>query len=239
MPLFKLQLGFSLGESIIERVVGSFEILDLGRMSYSDALKVQNEVLLEVQQGKRSHTLIFVEHDPVLTLGANFHTENLLFPTEWYEDKGIQIEKTDRGGDITYHGPGQLVAYPIFDVAQLGKDLHKWMRDLEETVIVALREFGIEGVRLDVNSGVWVNHRKICAIGIKIRRWVSMHGIAINCDANLQPFETIVPCGIRTHGVTSLTQELERQLTISDMKQPLAKGFQAVFELTLTERAST
>lgn len=204
------------------------QVVDLGRISYQNALSRQLEILAEVQNG-REDTLLLLEHDPVLTLGASFHPENLLYPIEWYEERGIEIAKTDRGGDITYHGPGQLVAYPIFDVAKHGKDLHRWMRDLEQTVIEALKEFNIEGVRLPVNSGVWVNEKKICAIGIKIKRWVSMHGIAINCNNDLAPFDSIIPCGIRSHGVTSLSKELGREVTHHEFAPALRRGFDTVF----------
>ncbi len=204
------------------------QILDLGRISYQDALAKQLDVLAQVQGGAED-TLLLLEHDPVLTLGASFHPENLLHPTDWYEEKGIQVLPTDRGGDITYHGPGQLIGYPIFDIAKHGKDLHRWMRDLEETVIVALQEFDLKGERLDVNSGVWINENKVCAIGIKVKRWVSMHGIAINCDTDLSPFSTIVPCGIRSHGVTSISQELGRVVTVEDFAPALIRGFQTVF----------
>ena len=209
--------------------LNSLQVIQLGRISYQDALDRQLEVLAQVQSGERTDTLLLLEHDPVLTLGASFHAENLLHPLEWYEEQGIQVLPTDRGGDITYHGPGQLVAYPIFDVAKHGKDLHRWMRELEEAVILALREFDIEGVRLPVNSGVWVEGKKICAIGIKIKRWVSMHGIAINCNTDLSPFSTIVPCGIRSHGVTSISQALGRVVIVEDFAPALLRGFQTVF----------
>ena len=198
-------------------------------MSYQDALERQLEILADLQVSKVDETLLLLEHEPVLTLGASFHSENLLHPVEWYREQGIEVVPTDRGGDITYHGPGQLVAYPIFDVAKHGKDLHKWMRDLEETVILALKEFDLKGERLPVNSGVWIDDKKVCAIGIKIKRWVSMHGIAINCDADLSPFSTIVPCGIRSHGVTSISQELGRVVTVEDFAPALLRGFQTVF----------
>ncbi|MEI7985099.1 MAG: lipoyl(octanoyl) transferase LipB [Armatimonadota bacterium] len=204
------------------------QLLNLGRISYQDALKRQLGVLAQVQAGAED-TLLLLEHDPVLTLGASFHPENLLHPIQWYEAQDIQVLPTDRGGDITYHGPGQLVVYPIFDVTKHGKDLHKWMRDLEQVVIQALNEFGLVGVRLDVNSGVWINEKKVCAIGIKIKRWVSMHGIAINCNPDLSPFSTIVPCGIRSHGVTSVSQELGRVITVDDLAPALIRGFLTVF----------
>ena len=204
------------------------KIVSLGRISYQDALARQLDILAQVQDGA-DDTLLLLEHDPVLTLGASFHPENLLHPQDWYESQGIEVVPTDRGGDITYHGPGQLVAYPIFDVAKHGKDLHRWMRDLEQTVILALMEFDLQGERLSVNSGVWINDKKASAIGIKIKRWVSMHGIAINCNVNLDPFSTIVPCGIRSHGVTSISQELGRIVTVEDFAPALIQGFKTVF----------
>ncbi len=209
--------------------------VDLGRMGYEACTALQRQVLEKVLSRELPHTLLVVEHPPVLTLGASFQPENLLFPEEYYAQKGIAIHRTERGGDITYHGPNQLVAYPIFNVAELGKDLHKWMRDLEEAVILGLRPFGIEGCRSEVNTGVWVDEKKICAIGVKIRRWVSMHGIALNCNNDLTPFEYIVPCGIKTHGVTSLSEQLGREVPVAEALPRLLEGFKKVFRLKLTE----
>lgn len=199
-------------------------------MPYAEAFALQKQFVAEVQEGTRSDTLILLQHPPVLTLGASFRSENLLHPEQWYEERGIEIQPTDRGGDITFHAPGQLVAYPIFDVSKRGKDLHVWMRQLEEAVIQALEEFGLRGERLDVNSGVWIDQKKVCAIGIKLKRWVSMHGIAINCDLSLEPFSWFVPCGIRTHGVTSISQALNKTVTTDEFKAALTRGFEQVFD---------
>jgi lipoate-protein ligase B len=198
-------------------------------MGYNEALEVQKQYVTEVQEGKKD-ALILVEHPPVLTLGASFHQENLLHPREWYLERSVEISPTDRGGDITFHAPGQLVAYPIFNVAQRGKDLHLWMRQLEETVIRGLNKIKLEGERLDVNSGVWIKQQKVCAIGIKLKKWVSMHGIAVNCDIDLEPFSWFVPCGIRTHGVTSISRELDRPMTVEEFKPHLIEGFREVFD---------
>ena len=208
-------------------------VIDLGRMAYTPAWEVQKSIAEEIIEGGPD-TLLFVEHDPVLTLGASFHEENLLLPATEYQKYGIEVTRTDRGGDVTYHGPNQLVVYPIFDIRRHGKDLHKWMRDLEEAVIVAARVFGIEGEREpNVNTGVWSNGKKFAAIGIKVRKWVSIHGIAINCDNDLSPFGLIVPCGIKTHGVTSLSQESGRQVTIDDARPAVKDAFEKVFGLSL------
>lgn len=200
----------------------SFEVLDLGRMTYQNALAIQEDRLERVVAGTGPETLILVEHEPILTLGANFHPENLLLSSEQYAQRGIDIETTGRGGDVTYHGPGQLVAYPIF---RTGTDLHRWLRDLEEVVIRAVAHWGVEGFRFPPNTGVWTTGGKICALGIKVRRWVSMHGIALNCDLDLAPFGLIVPCGIQGHGVTSLSQETGRQVSVEAAKPVLIESF--------------
>lgn len=207
-------------------------VLDLGRLGYRQAWDRQIETAERVA-GEEADTLLFVEHDPVLTLGASFHEENLLLPAAEYARRGIEVVRTDRGGDVTFHGPRQLVVYPIFDLRRHGKDLHKWLRDLEETVIVACKEFGLDaGREPSVNTGVWVGGRKVAAIGVKVRKWVSIHGIAINCDNDLSPFDLIVPCGVRTHGVTSLTKEAKRPITIEDAKPVVRKAFGQVFGLS-------
>ncbi len=207
-----------------------FQVRDLGRLSYTEALEVQKETLEKVVNGESPSTLLLVEHNPVITLGANFHEDNLLLPIEGYAKKGIEVYRTDRGGDVTFHGPGQLVAYPIFSIAERGKDVHKWLRDMESAVILTLQSFGVEGGRNDVNTGVWVGSNKICAMGVKLRRWVSMHGLALNCNTNLGYFQLIVPCGIRGgYGVTTLTRELGREVTIDEAKPILIQRFQEVF----------
>lgn len=175
--------------------------------------------------------LIFVEHPPVLTLGANFHSENLLLSPEAYAGQGIEVIKTDRGGDVTYHGPGQLVIYPIFDLRRHGKDVHKWMRDLEETILLTLVDFGITGRRFPPHTGAWVDDAKVAAIGVKIKKWVSLHGIAINCSPQIHGFEGIVPCGIRGHGVTSLSQLLDREVLVAEVKPAVQSAFEKVFQI--------
>ncbi len=178
-------------------------------------------------------TLLIVEHPPVFTLGANFHPENLLFPESEYRKRGIAIEKTERGGDVTFHCPGQLVAYPIFNLKNHGQDLHRWLRDLEQTVIECLGSFGLTGERFAPNTGVWVGGEKVAAIGVKVSKWVSIHGIALNCDNDLLPFNLIVPCGIRTHGVTSLSKLLGRNVGVEEAVEPIVASFEKVFGIQL------
>lgn len=209
-------------------------LLDLGRLPYLPAWDIQKQIHAEVLAGAPD-TLLLVEHDPVLTLGANFHAENLLLPQEEYKRLGIEIIPTDRGGDVTYHGPGQLVAYPVFNLAHHGKDLHKWMRDLEETMIQTCAAFQVKAQRLpDVNTGAWVDGQKIAAIGVKVKKWVSLHGCALNVENDLAPFHTIVPCGVQTHGVTNLSLAAKTKITIPQTKPRLAQAFAQTFHLHFT-----
>lgn len=208
----------------------TMRVLDLGLMPYSEAWQVQLDCL-DVVRESADDVLIFVEHPPVLTLGAGFHAENLLFTKEQYAAKGIDVVTTDRGGDVTYHGPGQLVIYPIFDLTRHGKDLHKWMRELEEAIIVAMREFGLEGSRFPPHTGVWVGDEKLAAIGVKVKKWISIHGIALNCANSLDPFGLIIPCGIPDYGVTSLSQLRGYDVQPDDVKDAVIKGFETVFDL--------
>jgi lipoyl(octanoyl) transferase len=202
-------------------------------MAYLPAWEVQRQIQFDVQSGNRDDTLVFVEHPAVLTLGANFHGENLLLSKEQYEARGIEVHRTDRGGDVTFHGLNQLVVYPIFDIRRHGKDLHKWLRDLEQAIIHVCSSFGLRGERSSVNTGVWINDRKVAAIGIKVSKWVSIHGIALNCNNDLSPFDLIVPCGIQSHGVTSLSAETASNITIEDAKPRVVLGFEDVFGISI------
>lgn len=216
--------------------MSAIRLLDVGRRSYMETWEIQKQIAEGILTGTEPETLIFVEHDAVLTLGASFHEENLLFPRAEYEKRGIEVCVTDRGGDVTYHGPNQLVIYPIFNIAEHGKDLHKWMRDLEESIIRAIADFGITGDRFPPNTGVWVNQqRKIAAIGVKVRKWVNLHGIALNCSNDLSPFSLIIPCGIKEYPVTSLTKETGREVTIEDAKPVVAKAFEEVFGVSIQQ----
>jgi lipoyl(octanoyl) transferase len=204
------------------------KVLRLGRCGYQAAWDIQKQVWTDVADGGEE-TLILVEHDPVLTLGANFHPENLLEPVEAYESRGIEVITTDRGGDVTYHGPNQLVAYPIFDLNRHGRDVHAWIRRLESVFIAAAAEFGVEAKRFPPHTGVWIGDEKVAAIGVKLRRWVSLHGIALNCNNDLAVFESFVPCGIREYGVTSLTRASGREITVTDAEEIVIAEFRTEF----------
>ena len=205
---------------------------DLGRLEYRAAWDVQREAAAQVKSGGPD-TLLLVEHDPVLTLGAGFHAENLLASGAACRHAGVAVERTDRGGDVTYHGPGQLVMYPVFDLRRHGKDLHRWMRDLEETQIRLLAQFGLTGRRFPPHTGAWIGDKKVAAIGVKIGGWISTHGIALNCEPDLTGFRLIVPCGIKEYPVTSLSAELGRSVPRAEALPVAVAAFEAVFGLEL------
>lgn len=210
------------------------QVMDLGRMEYRAAWEAQLEVHARVVAGA-DDTLLLVEHDPVLTLGANFHAENLLHPVATYEARGIGVVTTDRGGDVTYHGPGQLTIYPIFNLESRGKDLHRWLRDLEETQLHTLCQFGIEGRRFAPYTGAWVADQKISAIGIKVKKWVSLHGIALNVHPDLSIYREFIPCGIQHFGVTSLESHLGRPVSLEEAKAATVRAFFDVFANAATD----
>jgi lipoyl(octanoyl) transferase len=205
------------------------QLRDLGVVPYADALALQRTLHAQRVAGAIPDTLLLLEHPPVITLGKAFHPEHLRYAREFYAQQGIELHPTDRGGDVTCHNPGQLVGYPIFDVAQHGRDLHKFLRDLEQAIIDALRAFGVEAHREAGYTGVWVGDAKIAAIGVKVTKWVSMHGFALNVNNDLRLFQTIVPCGIADRPVTSLQQVLGRAVPMEQVKHAVARAFERVF----------
>lgn len=213
--------------------------VDLGRIGYVEAFEIQKTLAAAVASAKLPPTILTLEHDPVFTLGAAFHEENLPLARASYADAGIDIQRTDRGGDVTYHGPNQLVAYPIVSLEVVGKDLHKWLRGLEETVIIALKAWGLESRRFPPHTGVWIEDRKVCAIGIKVKKWVSMHGIALNCDNDLSPFQMIVPCGIRGYSVTSLQRETGQIIDRFEAGAAFLAAFSEVFQIEVETQSKS
>ena len=194
---------------------------DLGTIGYAEAAELQRRLVERRRAGEISDTLLLLEHPHVFTLGRNARREHLLaLPPE------VKLHTTNRGGDITYHGPGQLVGYPILDLGAIRKDVVWYVRSLEGTLIAALAEFGIEAGRRTGFTGVWVGERKIAAIGVHISRWVTSHGFALNVDPDLRYFQFIVPCGIHDYGVTSIDQILSAPPTMQAVKQVVAREFQ-------------
>jgi len=200
----------------------------LGRVPYAEGLELQARLVAERQAGRVPDTLLLLEHDPVFTLGRNARAENVLFPEEALRARGFEVFESGRGGDVTYHGPGQVVGYPILDLAPDRCDVHRYVRDLEEVMIRACADYGVAASRLAGMTGTWVGERKVGAIGVRIARWVTSHGFALNVSTDLAPFSLIVPCGIRGRGVTSL-MSLGRSATVAEVTDRLAIHVAAVF----------
>ena len=204
----------------------------LGSVEYNWTWQIQRELVRQRQEGAIPDTLLLLEHrPPVITLGRASHAEHLLVTPQQLQKLGIQLAETDRGGDITYHGPGQLVGYPILDLRQHERDVHLYLRKLEEVLITALSHFGIIGGRKVGLTGVWVGEKKIAAIGIKVSHWITMHGFALNVCPDLSHFDLIVPCGIRDKGVTSIQNLLKREVPLQETVPPVIEAFAQVFSL--------
>jgi lipoyl(octanoyl) transferase len=213
-------------------------VRDLGRLGYDEALRVQKDAVEKRKQGLIPDQLLMVEHPHVITLGRNGHLENLLANEEVLRRAGIAFHHTDRGGDITYHGPGQIVGYPIFDLREWKRDVVAYVRALEQAIMDALAEFEIEAARLAGCTGVWVNGKKVAAIGVHISRWVTSHGFALNHTTDLSYFQYIVPCGI-TKPVTSMRElgsAADREAVIAALARGFTKHFQ--FETFSTNQAT-
>jgi lipoyl(octanoyl) transferase len=229
----------------------TIQLIELGLKSYQEALAVQEKLFNQTigikranrNQKKQTPTenyLLWVEHTPVITLGKSGKSEHLLLDENQLKKKGIEYYPTNRGGDITFHGPGQLVGYPILDLDNFFTDIHKYLRFLEEAIILTLEEYGLKGARSDGETGVWLDvgtpfARKICAMGVKASRWVTMHGFALNINTDLSYFEYIVPCGIQGKAVTSLEKELGRNVPFEEVKTKLKVHFAHLFEAEMQQ----
>lgn len=231
------------------------QFIDLGLVDYQQAWDYQTQLfnqILEVKKENRDRPaqeqqptpnyLLFCEHPHVFTLGKSGEEKNLLINREDLATIGAAYYHINRGGDITYHGPGQIVVYPIFDLENFFTDIHQYMRLLEESVIQTLKELGIESDRIKGLTGVWLGEgdqaRKICALGVKSSRWVTMHGLAFNVNTNLSYFDYIVPCGIDDKAVTSVANELGGLADIASIKNQLLRKLESLFELQLTQHVT-
>jgi lipoate-protein ligase B len=190
----------------------------LGRIAYSDALALQEELVEQRTAGRITDTVLLLEHEPaVITLGRGAKEEHVLLSREALALQGVEVHETGRGGDVTYHGPGQLVAYPIVDLKPDRQDVRKYVAALEEVMIRIAASYGITAGRVAGLNGTWVGDNKLGAVGVRIRRWVTMHGLALNVSTALDAFDLIVPCGIRDRGVTSLERELGRPVAMDEV----------------------
>ena len=222
-------------------------IIDLGTSDYKEVWDYQTDLLdgtiaikrqnrANGEQNKTTNYFLFVEHPHVYTLGKSGDVSNLLINEEQLQNKGAVFYKINRGGDITYHGPGQIVGYPILDLENFFTDIHKYLRFLEEVIIKTIAEYGLKGERSKGETGVWLDvgtpfARKICAMGIRSSRWVTMHGFALNVNTNLGYFDNIIPCGIREKAVTSLEAELNKKVSEEEIKEKILFHFKEIFEV--------
>lgn len=202
----------------------------LGRRPYGEVLEMQRALAAERIAGGRPDTLLLVEHDPVVTLGRSTKREHLLLSEKALADRGVELFDIERGGDVTFHGPGQLVGYPIFDLQQHKQDLHWYLRQIEQVLIEALATYGITGSRVDKYTGVWVDDRKIASIGVHARSWVTWHGFALNVTTDLSYFDVMVPCGIPQVTMTSIEKEIAGPIRLPDVASRVIASFESVFE---------
>lgn len=218
---------------------------DLGLLEYQQAWDLQENILQQSIAQKAQglvpgHHLLFVEHPPVYTLGKSGKREHVLIDEKEMQERQIAFFQTNRGGDITYHGPGQLVGYPIFDLEQFYRDIGRYLRELEEVIILTLQEYGLKGERSSGETGVWLDPgipgraRKICAMGVRCSRWITMHGFALNISNDLSYFNHIIPCGLPDKSVTSLQKELGVTLTVAEVKEKVLKKFEQVFGVEIS-----
>lgn len=202
---------------------------DLGFIDYKETWDLQQEIHSKRVSGEVEDTFFLLEHPNTYTLGKTAHKENLIGSEDYLKNNQISVYDIDRGGDITYHGPGQIVGYPIIDLNNWFKDTHKYLRALEEVIIKTCSEYGLNCERNPKHTGVWIGDRKIAAIGIKVSRWITMHGFAFNVNTDLKLFNGIIPCGIQDKAVTSLSKELGKEINIVDVKAKLLNNFVELF----------
>jgi lipoate-protein ligase B len=208
-------------------------VYSLGLLDYQQAFILQDKLLKERIAGDISDSLLLLEHPPTLTMGRTDDLKNLLVPEAALRKRGVAIYPTDRGGSITWHGPGQLVVYPIIDLGERDMDIHRYIRDLEEVIIGTLQAFSISAAQDTENVGVWVGLEKIAAIGVKIRKWVTKHGFAINVNSDLSHFSLINPCGITDRGVTSMADILGHEVPMMDVREEVIDRFATVFDMSV------
>jgi lipoyl(octanoyl) transferase len=242
-------------QSILKEMKQQVIFRDLSVMEYGDAWRFQEALLnettgIKIDAAKKGevadtrHHLLFCEHPPVYTLGKSGKEEHVLISKEELAKRNIGYYPTNRGGDITFHGPGQIVGYPIIDLEKFYTDIGKYLRALEEVIILTLAQYGVKGDRSPGETGVWIDPdskmkaRKICAMGVRCSRWVTMHGFALNVNTDLAYFTSIVPCGIVDKQVTSLQKELGREIDIEEVEQEIRNNFEKVFECEIIYSAA-
>lgn len=211
---------------------------DLGFIDYKDAWDIQKSIHQSRAENKIDDIFFLLEHPHTYTLGKTADKKNLVGDKKYLDENNISVYDIDRGGDITYHGPGQIVGYPIINLTNWKQDTHKYLRSIEEIIIRVCNEYGLDAKRIEKLTGVWIDDRKICAIGIKVSRWITMHGFAFNINTDLNLFNGIIPCGISDKQVTSLSKELNREIILTQVKEKIIHHFMNEFNYSQIELKS-
>src|SRR4030042_1920819 len=214
-------------ENCIERCTGTEEIpcLDLGLIGYDDAFEIQMHLFEKVKIEQIRGLILLLEHYPVITIGNSGKRENLLASKESLEKQGIELVQSNRGGDVTFHGPGQLVCYPILNLKYLKKDVTSFVWNLEQVIIDFLKPYNIDGIRIDKLKGIFISNNKIASIGLHIKKWISIHGFALNVNVDLDYFKNIIACGLKDYVPTSMQKILNKNIPIDDVKEQVLKSF--------------
>lgn len=210
-------------------------VLDVGTVDFAEASLLQSGLVELRIAGEIPDVLVFLEHPAVITVGAFGGEQNIVVPRSVLESKGIPVVQADRGGDVTYHGPGQLVGYPILDLRNRGRDVHRYVHDLEEVIVRTLNDYSIGAHRDPDYPGIWVGQEKVCAVGIRVVHWVTKHGFALNINNDLTPFSYITPCGIAGRGVTSMSRLLGLGLKTCEVMDSIVRHFSDVFGMNIRE----
>jgi lipoyl(octanoyl) transferase len=205
-------------------------VLDLDKRDYKEVWELQKTIHEKRVNEELSNTLLLVEHNPVITMGKSGQQQNVLFPVEFLKEKGVDFYRIERGGDATYHGPGQLVGYPIFNVRDGLAGIKPFIKRMEEAIIATLHSFGIDAYIKEKMIGVWTESGKICSIGVAVKKWVSFHGFALNVNTDLSYFDLIVPCGLKNVEMTSMEKVLGRKVDMNEVKKSIVRSFGDVFE---------
>ena len=237
--IYLKNMGFN---KLMEKITGFLEknkgtekvfCFDLGLIDYNTAYNIQLKIFELVKSEYTPGVILLLEHNPVITIGNNRNTKNLLATMENLKAQGIELIQSNRGGDITFHGPGQLVCYPIFNLSYFGKDLTLFVNNLEQIIIDTLKEYKIKGTRIDKLRGVFVRNSKIASVGLHVKKWVTMHGFSFNINLDLDYFKNIIACGLKEHAQTSLQKILKHNVYISDVKEQVLEKFVQIFNVKI------
>lgn len=214
-----------------DRDTESISTFDLGLVPYNESFQLQLQLFELIARSDLPGILLFLEHPPVITIGSNRSTKNLLAGESVFAERGIDIIQSNRGGDITLHGPGQLICYPVFDLKYFKRDLTLFVYNLEEVIIATLKSYGISGNRVNKHRGVFTGSQKIASIGLKVRKWITMHGLSLNVSIDLSYFENIIACGLKDYPQTSISEILGKDIPINNVKEHMQNSFENIFNM--------